>query len=137
MEYVLRFWNCEKCGRSNKTVLALDATVKCEQCADLMRLRGSNRRDLARPGVRAAVLILALVVAGLTSSVRGQVITEFSIPTAGSSPVGIAAGPDGNLWFTEFSGNKIGRITTAGVVTEFSIPTSASGPRGIAAGPDG
>ena len=29
------------------------------------------------------------------------VITEFPIPTASSGPYGIAAGPDGNLWFTE------------------------------------
>ena len=34
----------------------------------------------------------------------------------------IAAGPDGNLWFTESGGNQIGRITPAGVVTEFSDP---------------
>ena len=46
-------------------------------------------------------------------------------------------GPDGNLWFTEFNGNKIGRITPAGVVTEFTIPTANSGPIGIAAGSDG
>lgn len=26
-------------------------------------------------------------------------------------PIGITAGPDGHLWFTEFQGNKIGRIT--------------------------
>jgi streptogramin lyase len=42
---------------------------------------------------------------------------EFAVPTDSSHPFGIAAGPDGNLWFTEYSGNKIGRITTAGVVT--------------------
>ena len=30
------------------------------------------------------------------------VITEFPVPTAGSDPRGIAAGPDGNLWFTEY-----------------------------------
>ncbi len=53
-------------------------------------------------------------------------------------PRGIAAGPDGNLWFTEKVGNRIGRITTAGVVTEFSTGiTASSGPFGIAAGPDG
>ena len=40
------------------------------------------------------------------------VVTEFSIPTADSRLVGIAAGPDGNLWFTEAIGNQIGRITT-------------------------
>jgi streptogramin lyase len=66
-------------------------------------------------------------------------ITEFTAGiTSGSIPEGIAAGPDGNLWFTEFGGNRIGRITPAGVVTEFSAGiTSGSSPAGIAAGPDG
>ena len=51
------------------------------------------------------------------------VVTEFSAGiTAGSGPYGIAAGPDGNLWFTEFDGDRIGRITPAGVVTEFGAP---------------
>jgi virginiamycin B lyase len=44
------------------------------------------------------------------------VITEFPIPTAGSTPWGITAGPDGALWFAESNANKIGRITTAGGV---------------------
>src|SRR5690242_13531663 len=48
--------------------------------------------------------------------------TEYSVPTSGSRPIGIAAGPDGGLWFTEQTGNKIGRISTAGNVTEFQIP---------------
>ncbi len=34
--------------------------------------------------------------------------TEFSVPTASAAPQDI---PDGNLWFTEGGGNKIGRIT--------------------------
>jgi streptogramin lyase len=62
------------------------------------------------------------------------VVTEFSIPAAGSQAQMITAGPDGNLWFTEFAANKIGRITTAGVVTEFSV---SGNPWGIAVGPDG
>jgi len=45
-----------------------------------------------------------------------QVITEFTVPTGSSFPLGIAAGPDGALWFTENSANKIGRITTPVVV---------------------
>lgn len=50
----------------------------------------------------------------------------------------ITAGPDGNLWFTETSGNRIGRVTTAGVVTEFSDGITANaGPYGIVAGTDG
>jgi streptogramin lyase len=65
-------------------------------------------------------------------------IQEFSIPTAGSGPVGITSGPDGALWFTENATNQIGCITSAGVVTnEFAIATSGSDPDGIVAGPDG
>jgi hypothetical protein len=43
-------------------------------------------------------------------------IDEFPV-TAGSSPAGIATGPDGAIWFTESNGNEIGRIT-AGSHTE-------------------
>jgi virginiamycin B lyase len=73
-------------------------------------------------------------------------ITEYTVPSAGSDggaycvfarPAGIAAGPDGALWFTIPYGNKIGRITTAGAVTEYSLPTNQSGPAGITAGPNG
>src|SRR4029077_10927901 len=47
-------------------------------------------------------------------------------------------GPDGNLWFTEYGGNKIGRISPAGaMLAEFPIPTPGSAPNGITAGPDG
>ena len=66
-----------------------------------------------------------------------QTITEFPLP-AGSNPAGIATGPDGNLWFTEFTVNpKVGRITTAGAVTEFPLPRPDATPSGIVAGPDG
>jgi streptogramin lyase len=42
----------------------------------------------------------------------GGQITEFPpLPTPGSEVQHITAGPDGNLWFTEQDGNKIGRIT--------------------------
>ena len=82
---------------------------------------------------RAGLLLI------LCSAASAQyTITEYSTGlTAGSYPYGIAAGPDGALWFTEGNGNRIGRITTAGVITEFSAGlTAGSGPNGIAAGPD-
>src|SRR5438128_620340 len=68
-----------------------------------------------------------------------QVVTEFSTGiTAGAQPRGITAGPDGNLWFTERLGNRIGRITPLGVVTEFSAGiTPSANLQGITAGPDG
>lgn len=55
------------------------------------------------------------------------------VPTRASQPTGITAGPDGNLWFTESRGNKIGRITPDGTITEFQVPTAASQPKGIVA----
>ena len=66
-------------------------------------------------------------------------ITEFTAGiTSGANLAGIAAGPDGNLWFTEYDGDRIGRITPSGVVTEFSTGISTfGGPDGITAGPDG
>jgi streptogramin lyase len=57
---------------------------------------------------------------------------------AGPIPNGLTVGPDGNLWFTEQAGNRIGRITTAGVITEFSVGiTPNANPTEITVGPDG
>ena len=65
-------------------------------------------------------------------------ITEFAIPTANSSPNGITAGPDGNLWFTEAGSEQIGMINpTTHAITEFAVPTASAEPDGITAGPDG
>lgn len=50
-------------------------------------------------------------------------IYQFSLPTAANKPRYIAAGSDGNMWFTEQPGNAVARITPAGVVTEYPVPT--------------
>ena len=63
--------------------------------------------------------------------------TEFSLPTAGATPIGITLGGDGNLWFAQKKANKIGRITPGGEFSEFAVPTENAGPDGIALGPDG
>jgi uncharacterized protein (TIGR03437 family) len=103
-----------------------------------------KRRKPARPNSRASPLLTKwLCLPGLllslaaTSSAQSVRFAEYLIPTPGSNPNYIAAGPDGGLWFTELAADKIGRITTAGVVTEYGIPTPKSGPYGITAGPDG
>lgn len=51
--------------------------------------------------------------------------------------MGLTAGPDGALWFTEPGALKIGRMTTAGAVQEFTLPSAVQDPDGIVAGPDG
>ncbi len=67
---------------------------------------------------------------------NGNVTNEYPVPTSASNPSGIALGPDGNVWFVEGNGNKVGVVTSAGLFTEYTIPTSASSPIGIVAGPD-
>jgi hypothetical protein len=61
----------------------------------------------------------------------------FPVPTPGSAPVGITAGPDGALWFADPGTNTIGRVTTAGSFSRFVIRTPSSGPSAISVGPDG
>ena len=48
----------------------------------------------------------------------GGPIVEYTIPTANSVPKEIRTGPDGNLWFVEYNGNKVAKLTTSGAFTE-------------------
>ncbi len=83
----------------------------------------------------------------------GKVI-EFAVSTRFTYPCeteffiedgeGIAAGPDGALWFTEPLGGSIARMTPDGTVREFALPGGdtlnpnvARDPIDITAGPDG
>ncbi|MGH2486193.1 MAG: virginiamycin B lyase family protein, partial [Ktedonobacterales bacterium] len=71
----------------------------------------------------------------VTSS--GQV-SQFPLSTTGD-PEGIAAGPDGNLWFGMFRVNaasSIARITPSGTITEFPLQVYDEA-TSITAGPDG
>ncbi len=63
--------------------------------------------------------------------------TEFAIHTPNSSPNDVTVGPDGNLWFVEQVGNKIGKITPSGSITQYAIPTPRANPLSITTGPDG
>ena len=64
-------------------------------------------------------------------------VTEYQVPTEDARPLRICAGPDNALWFTEYRGNKIGRIRTNGSISEFPLPTGFERPIDIALGPDG
>jgi streptogramin lyase len=102
-------------------------------------------KSFKRPGRGIAAALSCLLGAGLASAASGQTITEFPIPDPGGStttPTGIAAGPDGDLWFTSADFEVglaafIGRITPAGTISEFPLSNSESAPCDITAGPDG
>jgi virginiamycin B lyase len=61
----------------------------------------------------------------------------FPLPRRDCQPVGIITGHNGHLWFTEYAGHTVGRITVDGEITEFDLPTLSAGPTGIIDGPDG
>ena len=61
-------------------------------------------------------VLTALLAAALAPALQAQTFAEYPVPTPDSQMLGIAAGPDGNIWFTEQLGKKIGRITPAGVI---------------------
>jgi streptogramin lyase len=65
-------------------------------------------------------------------------ITLFPVADESNQITGVTLGPDGNIWFVEFDGNNIGKITPAGTVTEYNVNFgSGSYSLGIAAGSDG
>jgi streptogramin lyase len=61
-------------------------------------------------------------------------ITKYLSPSTHPFPELITAGPDGNMWFAELCGQKIGKITPAGTITEYPVGQHTYG---ITSGPDG
>ncbi len=90
---------------------------------------------MGAPGrIRPALLLLAWPALLPAQQIA---MADYAVPTPTSGPNEMATGPDGALWFTEFNGNKIGCITTAGSLKEYAVPTPDSLPDGLIAGPDG
>jgi virginiamycin B lyase len=89
---------------------------------------------------------LAGTVVTISGNATGVAVTPTSINVyahhafveyaSSAGPDCITLGPDGNIWFGEEGGNKVGMVTPYGVVTEFS-PLTNSLVTGITAGPDG
>jgi streptogramin lyase len=96
-------------------------------------------------GIRVRLLLCStaavavLVAPGIARAAIGDV-TEYTLGISGNSTgeKAVTAGPDGNVWFTDFTAGMIGRLTTStGTITEFPVAGAGADPYGIAAGPDG
>jgi virginiamycin B lyase len=74
-----------------------------------MKPRHFSRRFSLFTGMLCLLIGVLTLTAPSALALSGK-IREFAVPTAGSLPIGITAGPDGNLWFTEFAGNQIGQL---------------------------
>jgi hypothetical protein len=81
--------------------------------------------------IRRFATPLALLLGLGSISLRAQTFTEYGAGGESNLTRAIVAGPDGALWFTEFT--KIGRITTSGAITEFYAYSALD----IAVGSDG
>jgi streptogramin lyase len=116
----------------------------------LGRVTATGQISQSRTGLRSDTDPLAMA-AGFGDSVwfadgagsigeigRDGHVSEHPLP-AGSAPAGIAAGADGNMWFTdEGSHPVVGRISPAGSVRTFSARLDGGSlPAAISPAPDG
>ncbi len=69
------------------------------------------------------------------SKASSVVVGEYPMPNKGE-PLGIASGPDGNLWAADGTANMISKLTTAGEGTPFTLESPFHCPDYITAGPE-
>lgn len=90
---------------------------------------------------RCSILLLGVLV--LTSAGHSKVpsevtIKEWDVPTANSRPHDPAVAPDGALWYTGQTANKLGRLDPkTGQIREYPLRTPNSGPHGLVADAEG
>jgi streptogramin lyase len=95
-----------------------------------------QRQSHGRFSPLQSLILAAMFAVGWSAAAMAQTVVGYSVPS-GNGSVGITAGPDGNMWFADFGGNKIGRSTLSGTIMEFSVPTASGEPFAITTGPDG
>ncbi len=87
--------------------------------------------------IAALSVLLGAALAGGAAQAQAVTIHELYPGLIGTGgPNHIAAGPDGNLWFTGHNEASIDRMTPSGVLSEFFL-TPNSSPEGITVGPNG
>jgi streptogramin lyase len=124
---------------TNSGTLALSTTtIPNSSTTATLTYNGGTLNSGLPGGPLAGVVASASGVASVTATFAPTpTFYQFSIPVAANRPQWIAAGSDGNMWFTESPGGAVARITPAGVVTEFTIPTANAQPQMIIGASDG
>jgi hypothetical protein len=92
-------------------------------------------RSLVPKLLSASIVLLAGLVWVPGAVAAPTVSGKFELGTEIETNNKIAAGPDGNMWFT-LPGKKVGKITPAGVIQEFAL-AGIENTIGIAAGAEG
>ena len=99
-------------------------------------------RRSRRASAPVVLLLLGAVFLNIAPAYAAAgTVTEYPLTSRFAVPWGIAAGPDGAVWFAESQGNKIGRMTPNGQLTEYPLPVDPNlpsyQPENIVTGPDG
>lgn len=98
-------------------------------------------RSFSPKALRALLLCLMLasvmfLADPLTRPVHATsaTLTEWTIPTAGSTPLSLALDPSGTCcWFVESAGNKVAHLDpSTNTFREWTIPTGGATPYGLA-----
>lgn len=85
------------------------------------------------PACASAVAALCVLLSTSSASAVSRSPTTYRLPAA---PDNIAIGPNGDLWFTEWSAQRVVRLDPSGAMAVFD-PGWNSPLRGIISGPDG
>jgi virginiamycin B lyase len=90
------------------------------------------------PLLAALACASCATISGAPALSTDGVVHGFPLPGANSGVTTICVARDGSLWFTESSGNRIGRMNADGSgYRAFTLPRADSSPRIIAVGADG
>lgn len=106
------------------------------ECTNLPEIRTTIEAPGAPYGVtvdKAGALWFTMAARGAIGRWTGEQVETIALDPADGQPTVIVAGHDDAVWFTEFRGNRIGRIGADGALSF----VSAGAPYGLCTGPDG
>lgn len=130
----LEYVGCIVALEGNKVVAAHDVSLGCADCAPPARI--NSRPHGLGIGPDGSTIWFTGKATGTVGRIAADgALSVFPLPTAGSTPIYIKAGPDGAMWVTELTGNQIARVDGEGKVTEYPIPTPYSRPIAIVPDP--
>jgi virginiamycin B lyase len=121
------YWYTEKAAAKIGTVLASSFTVS-SQTEYAVPWSPSSPNEITSGTVPQNTLYFTdpakNAIGGITTS--GVFSGPFVIPTANSGPEGITAGPNNEMWFTEYAAGKIGAFDPSGnTFTEYPLAAGA------------
>jgi len=92
-------------------------------------------RRLAIPSILMFLMLGLSIIIPVHASLTSATLTEWTVPTRGSGPLGLTLDPSGHCcWFVEYFGNKVGHFDPKkNTFQEWSIPTPAANPNSLAA----